>query len=216
VTVNLAVASASLYAHHQPRLYRASATVLAHPSGLVSRAVDYNSDLGMLTYGTLAETFSSLAESRTLLGEAGRDVGLTLATLRAYSATATSLPGLAVVQVAVQGPDPVLAARLANRLVRRVGLATATYFHVIALTPLDDAAIPSAPIRPRPAQDALYGGLAGLIAGYLAAALSLRLPASVPTSTPTLPMREAGVVPVKIDDPERVRVKAHSDGAHVS
>lgn len=182
ITTVLAACSAWGYAHHQQRVYQASATVFAHPSNMVVKPADYNGDVGLLTYGTIANTFASLAQSRNLMGQAGAQAHVAAPVLDQYTAVATTVPGTTVIQISVQGPEPRQAADLANALVRRVGSATDRYFRDITLTPLDDAVAPRTPIRPRTLQDVLLGGLAGLIAGFILAALSLRLPASAPVA----------------------------------
>jgi polysaccharide biosynthesis transport protein len=207
-TVAVALSGALAYAHQQPRIYQASATVLAHPSGKVSRAVDINSDVGMLTYGTLSETFSALAESRSFLDQAGQKLGVSRATVAQYTTKSATLPGTAVLEVSVTGPDPTLAAHLANTLIARVGAATADYFHVITLTRLDQATVPQQPIQPRPAHDALYAVLAGLIVGYIIALLSLNVPRPVGPAVPVSPAQQAiaDARPLRVDDADLLRV----------
>jgi capsular polysaccharide biosynthesis protein len=176
VAVLVAVGGALAYSGRQERIYRASATVFAHPSHVVSTPADFNSDVGILTYGTLAETFASLAESDRFLGEAGHDLSIQPAALTHYSVSATTLPQTTVLQVSVDGPNAQLATKLADALVTRVAAATTEYFRTFALTPLDSATTPSNPIQPAPSHDALYAGLAGLIVGFILAALSMYRP----------------------------------------
>jgi capsular polysaccharide biosynthesis protein len=174
--VVLATGSAWTYAMLQPPIYRASATVFAHPSSAVSKPADINADMGLLTYGTLTNTFAALAQSRLLLDEAGQDLSIQPTDLSAYSASAQVLPQTMVLQISVDGPNGQLAAQLADALVNRVVAATAQDYPTFALTPLDNAVVPKNPIRPVPSHDALYAGLAGLIVGFILAALSAYLP----------------------------------------
>lgn len=166
---------ALLYAHRQQRIYQATATVFAHPSGVTSPG-DYSSDVGLLTYGTLADTFAALAQSRTLLSQAAHSVGVNRDLSRTYSVSANTIAQTTVLEISVDGPDPALAARLANSLAAQAAAATARYYHIFALSPLDRATVPRAPIRPQTSHDVLYGGLAGLIFGFIVAALSIYLP----------------------------------------
>jgi capsular polysaccharide biosynthesis protein len=176
VAVLVAAGGALGYSGRQERIYRASATVFAHPSHVVSTPADINSDVGILTYGSLAETFASLAQSGRFLDEAGHDVGVQPAALDHYTTSATTLPSTTVLQVSVDGPDARLAAKLADALVTRVAAATTQYFRTFALTPLDSAVTPKDPIQPVPSHDVLYAGLAGLIVGFILAALSIYRP----------------------------------------
>jgi capsular polysaccharide biosynthesis protein len=209
-TVALALAGALIYAHHEQRIYQASATMIAHPSLKVNKAIDVNTDIGLLTYGTLGQTFASLAESRTLLNEAGRALGATQATLNQYTAKSETLPGTAVLKVSVAGPDASLSARLANAVITRAGRATNEYFRVITLTPLDPATIPDTLIRPQPARDALYAVLAALLAGYAIATLTLQ---SLAPSAPMAPLTEVSVNgrrPAEFDNAEHTHAGAWS------
>jgi capsular polysaccharide biosynthesis protein len=178
--VVLATGGSWIYAMHQPPIYRASATAFAHPSSAVSKPADINADIGLLTYGTLADTFAALAQSRLLLDEAGQDLSIQSIDLSAYSASAQTLPQTTILQISVDGPDGQLAAQLADALVYQVAEATAEDFPTFALTPLDNAVVPTNPIQPVPLHDALYAGLAGLIVGFILAALSAHQP--VPSS----------------------------------
>jgi protein tyrosine kinase modulator len=175
VTV-IAVGIAVLYAGQQTNVYQASATVFAHPSDVVKTPADVNSDVGILTYGSLAETFASLAGSNRLLSEAGHDVGVQPFVLSDYKANAVTLPQTTVLQVSVSGPNAQTAARLADALVTRVAAATAQYFRTFALAPLDSAKVPTSAIQPQPSHDALYAGLAGVLVGFILGALSLYRP----------------------------------------
>jgi len=169
----LAAGGALAYSHHEQRVYQATATVFAHPSRAVTSPGDYSSDLGLLSYGSLSQTFASLAQSRTMLDTSAAGLRLTPLDLSHYTVAATLLPATTVLEVSVDGPDPDLVTVLANRTIARVAAATTQYFHIFALTPLDSAQAPSTRIRPLTSRNILYGCLAGLIVGFIAAALPL-------------------------------------------
>lgn len=176
-TVALAVAGSLIYTHVQRRLYQASATTFAYP--IAQNASDTTNSVGLLTYGNLADTFASLAQSRHYLEQAGGTLGLAPRALTLYTVKAATLPQTTVLQISVIGPDPGTTARLADRLTRQVGIATAQYFRVFGLQALDRATVPLSPVQPKPLQQALYALVAGLIAGFAVAAVSLRVPPSV-------------------------------------
>lgn len=175
-TTALAVLAALTYTHHQERLYQASATVFAHPSAAITKPSEVTGDVGLLTYGSLAETFASLAQSHAMLAQTGNAMGLSAQALTHYSVEASTIPNTSVIQASIIGPDPVRDAQLANALVRRVAVATSRYFRVFTLTPLDDATVPTTPTQPRPTRIVLTAIVLGLILGLLAAIASLRMP----------------------------------------
>jgi len=191
-TVVLAVAGSLVYARAQPRLYQASATTFAYPRG--SGSSNPADSVGLLTYGNMADTFASLAQSRYYLHQAGARYGITPRALDPYTVKATTLPRTTVLQVSVIGPDPRATALLANELVRLVAASTVRYFHIFGLQRLDVAAPPSVPVQPHPLQQALYALIAGLIAGFAIAAVSVR-------STRRIGLSNAALSPAEADAP---------------
>lgn len=174
-TVVLAVAGSLVYARAEPRLYQASATTFAYPRDPRGSGSSNPADsVGLLTYGNMADTFASLAQSRYYLHQAGARYGIKPQALDPYTVKATTLPQTTVLQVSVIGPDPQLTALLANELLRLVAANTVRYFHIFGLQRLDVAAPSLTPIQPHPLQQALYALIAGLIAGVAIAAVSVR------------------------------------------
>jgi len=171
----LAILSAWAYSRTVPARYQATATVLAHPAASVTSASGYSSDLSLLSYGSLEQTFVGLARSSKLRDEAAAGMGLRGPSQHDYSAVANVLPASTVLEISVAGPDRNAVVTFANRLARAVSSATRRYFPIFTLTPLDPAVPPSIQIEPRTGQNVLVGGLAGLIVGFGIAVLSLRI-----------------------------------------
>jgi len=72
---SLAILAAWVYSSSVPPRYQATATVLAHPAAAVTRASDYSTDLSLLSYGSLEQTFVALARSSKLIDEAASGMG---------------------------------------------------------------------------------------------------------------------------------------------
>lgn len=171
----MAMLSAWTYSQTVPPRYQATATVLAHPAASVTRASDYTTDLSLLSYGSLEQTFVGLARSSKLRAEAAAAMGLRQTSAHEYSAVANVLPTSTVLEISVAGPDRDAVVPFANSLASAVSAATRSYFPIFTLTPLDPAVPPSIQIEPRTTQNVLVGGVAGLIAGFGVAMLSLRV-----------------------------------------
>jgi len=124
------------------------------------------------------DTFSSLAESQTMLDAAGADVHLPQTTLSDYTVLASALPRTSVLQVSVLGPDPRRSARLADAMIGELSKASTRYFRVFEFAPLDSAAVPTQPGRQQRSSIWLVAALAGAIAGFAIAALSLHTTAT--------------------------------------
>jgi capsular polysaccharide biosynthesis protein len=196
-TVAVAVAGSLVYTHVQRRLYQASATTFAYP--IAQNANDATNSVGLLTYGNMADTFASLAQSRYYLAQAGATLGLSTRDLDLYSVKAATLPQTTVLQVSVIGPDPRTVAQLADRLTLQVGIGTEQYFRVFGLHALDHATAPLSPVQPKPLQQALYALVAGLLVGFAVAAVSLRVQSSaagVPVPISAAPAAEETAAPV--------------------
>jgi capsular polysaccharide biosynthesis protein len=170
----IAIVSAWAYSQTVPARYQATATVLAHPSVKVTTADGYSTDLGLLSYGSLEQSFVGLARSSKLRDETATGMGLREAR-RDYSAVANVLPTSTVLEISVAGPDREAVVPFANRLASAVAHATRVYYPIFTLTPLDPAVPPSVQIEPRTRQNVLFGGLAGLIVGFGVALLTLRI-----------------------------------------
>ena len=191
-TVVLAVAGALVYARAEPRLYQASATTFAYPRDPSGSGSSNPADsVGLLTYGNMADTFASLAQSRYYLHQAGARYGITPQALDPYTVKATTLPQTTVLQISVIGPDPRATALLANQLLRLVAASTVRYFHIFGLQQLDVAAPSSVTVQPHPLQQAFYALVAGLIAGFAIAAVSMRSTRRIGLSNAALSPAEA-------------------------
>jgi capsular polysaccharide biosynthesis protein len=172
IVTAVAVASAWAYARTVDRRYQATATVIAHPSAVVTKASDYSNDLSLLSYGSIEQTFASLARSSTMLARAGSELGVSAQSIRTYNVIANVFPASTVLEISVQGPDPRVAVKLANKLADDVSTATLQYFQVFELTPLDPAGV-TLQVSPRTRRDMLFAGLAGVLVAIVLAALSL-------------------------------------------
>ncbi len=169
----IAAASAMAYSVTQTNRYQATATVLVHPSSNANSPSVFSDELNLLSYGSLTETFASLARSPSLIRSAAARVGVSAADAASYSAAGSLIPQTTVLEVSVDGPDPGVVVRLANQLVTDVATATTTYFHIIELTPLDPASGPAVKTQPKTARNIVFGSAAGLIVGTLIAAVSI-------------------------------------------
>jgi capsular polysaccharide biosynthesis protein len=167
----IAVGGATGYSVMQTPRYQATATVLVHPSSDATSPSVFSDELNLLSYGSLTQTFASLARSPSMIRGAANTVGVPADAARRYSATGALLPQTTVLEVSVDGPDPAVVVRLANQLVSDVSAETRTYFHIIDLTPLDPATGPAVKTQPRTVRNIAFGGAAGLIVGVLVAAV---------------------------------------------
>ena len=172
VTV-LAVVVAAGYSLNEATRYQATATVLVHPTSDANSASVFSDELNLLSYGSLTETFASLARSPSMIRSAAGAIGVSADAASHYSATGSLIPQTTVLEVSVDGPDPNTVVKLANQLVTQVSDATTQYFHIIQLTSLDAAAPPATQTQPKTARNLAIAAAAGLLLGSVIAALSI-------------------------------------------
>ena len=100
----LAAAAAWAYSRQQAPRYQGTTTVLAHPTASVTKVTDLSTDLSLLSYGALEQTFVALARSDRLLDQAAVGTGLSSAERDRYHAVANVLPASTVLEISVTGP----------------------------------------------------------------------------------------------------------------
>jgi len=168
----VAVGGAAGYSLSQTARYQATATVLVHPSSDANSPSVFSDELNLLSYGSLTQTFASLAQSPSMIRGAATHIGLQADAANAYTATGALIPQTTVLEVSVSGPDPATVVRLANQLVTDVSTETKSYFHIIDLTALDPATAPAVKTRPKTTKNMELGGIAGVVLGIAIAALA--------------------------------------------
>jgi capsular polysaccharide biosynthesis protein len=171
----LAVGAAGAYALRQGRVYESTETLYIHPSqASISQGTPavVSGELGLLSYGSMVNTFVSIAQSRSTMNEAASTLGIAPDRLKRFTAIATVPAKSFVLSISVDGPDRRILPRLDSRLSQTVANTVSADFPIVALSTLDAGSM-SSQIRPRVRRDLVYGALAGLILGFVAAVLSM-------------------------------------------
>jgi capsular polysaccharide biosynthesis protein len=115
---------------------------------------------------SIIATYEEIMNSQQIFNTVGTILQLNPTELRAYETTAVVLPDASALQLTVTGPDPVLAAQIANTMGQEsIQYIQALYNQLYTLTMLDTAVVPSNPISPRPERDALISLVLGFAVG---------------------------------------------------
>lgn len=181
------------YVRHEQRVYRATVTVVVHPSGQVATAHDLGASTQLLTSSPLLQNFAMLAETRELLVATGQHMAMPASAFEQYSVEAVNPTNTAMLQIAVMGPDARRAARLANALAARFGVRIHDSYLSFTTTTLAAAIVPTSPSRPQLGQAALASSIAGLMVGLVLAVLSFNGRAIRPPGAAPLGLAEGGV-----------------------
>jgi len=157
----------------QAPTYRATATFVMSPSaaqGDVRAYVDYLDIMSRRT--EIANTYTQVAMSNQIRQGVVTALGLSPAQDEKIDVESKQRAGTNVLEVAVEGSDPVLIADYANR----IGAATIAYaeklYEAYPLTPLDLASPPVDPLKPNKPLNLAVGAALGLVLGVALAFLS--------------------------------------------
>jgi polysaccharide biosynthesis transport protein len=154
----------------QTPLYSSTARYVVGPGPalLTGDARDLVLGLDALNRPAIVATYAEVMASQTIIYEAAGDIGLETPELVDYEFTPVEVPGASLIDLTVTGPDPAVAAALANAVGDRAGNRAGTLFSAFEVAPLDVAVAAGEPSSPLPARDAVLaavfaGGLAGFV-----------------------------------------------------
>ena len=121
---------------------------------------------------SIIATYEEIMNSQQIFNQVGANLQLESAELSAYETTAVVLPDASALQLTVEGPDPVVAAQIANTIGQEsIQYIQTLYNQLYTITMLDTAVVPSTPISPQPARDALISLVLGFAVGIVLAIL---------------------------------------------
>lgn len=132
----------------------------------------------------IAATYTEVATSRLIKGQAADALGLSAAQRAALGVSSRAIGGTNVLEISVEGPDPALVRDFTNA----IGAQTIAYvrglYATYELELLDEATLRAAPVAPSYALNLGLGALLGLCLGAGLALLAeyLRAPAARATS----------------------------------
>lgn len=158
--------------------YQATATFIITPGATLTVGRDVVNSLDTLDRRSIVATYAEVMNSQRIYGEALLSLKLEASTLEDYEMLAVVLPESSVVELDVTGPDPKLAAELANAVGYQAIKFLRGFNQVYDLNFLDTAIATEEPISPQPIRDAGLALLLGIAAGALIVILSeqIRIP----------------------------------------
>lgn len=161
------------FAFTQESIYKVTATFIITPTGSFGDIKSFASGLDMLSRRTeIANTYAEVAASWLIKQEAADELNLSWDQWKGFSVNSQLLAGTNVLKIMVEGSDPVLVRDFANM----VGAKTIDYvqelYEVYDLRPLDQAGLPSSPVKPNRVLYLALGAILGLALGVGLAFLS--------------------------------------------
>jgi len=173
LTVSLAISYAAT-----PQ-YRAVARFIIIPSSSLTSGADVVRSLDTLDRRSVVATYAEVMNSSRILEGSTNFLSLDInSIIKDYTIQAVDLPDSSVLELTVSGPDPVLAAQLANAIGFQSISFTRSLNLIYELNILDTAVPPELPFSPEPLRDGVVALVLGIAVGGVLAVLSeqIRVP----------------------------------------
>lgn len=165
LTVLIAVGASLLLNLTTTPTYRTTLQLLVIPNRSTFDGRDLVYSLGTLEDRSIVATYVEIANSQRIYREAVNAIDLGVEDRPNYRLSTVALPGANVLEVSVEGPDPVLVAELANTAAEETINYVEDTYDVFGMDLLDPAPIPRRPISPQPWRDTSLALAFGLILG---------------------------------------------------
>jgi capsular polysaccharide biosynthesis protein len=159
--------------------YRAIARFIIVPSSSLTSGADVVRSLDTLDRRSVVATYAEVMNSIRILEGSAEFLGLdTTVITRDYIIRAVDIPDSSVLELTVSGPDPVMAAKLANAIGFQSITFTRSLNLIYELSFLDTAIPAQLPFSPEPLRDGVVAVVLGLACGAVLAILSeqIRVP----------------------------------------
>jgi diguanylate cyclase (GGDEF)-like protein len=171
LTTLVAVNVALIASYLTTPMYLASARFVVSPTtGLLGSAlVD---SLATLDRRSIVSTYAEFINSHRIYMDALQVLQLQEASMEDYTIQTVVLPDANILVLTVSGPDPQLAALLANTMGQRAINYISLIYRAYDISFLDPAVSPTEPFSPQPVRDTTLALALGLIGGMALAILS--------------------------------------------
>jgi uncharacterized protein involved in exopolysaccharide biosynthesis len=169
MAVNLG--SAVYFAARQVPVFQARTTLMIVPDKTLKEPREIADSLNTLDRRTIIATLAMLPSSRTLTAEAGRQLQLGDKQFARFSVKTSVVPDSNVLELTVAGPDPRIAAMLANKIADMSVAGTSGLYGIFEMQILDRAEQPAAPLGTAVPRMLFAAALLGLLIGVAVAFL---------------------------------------------
>jgi len=178
LTTLLAVNIALVASYIATPLYRASAKFIISPSSEIAIGRDVITSLEALDKRSIISTYAEFLNSRMVYLEALSVLSLEPGDLSEYQFSTVVLPDANIIELAVLGPDPDLAALLTNTIGNHAIENIGQLYRAYDISFLDSASFSPLPVSPQPVRDTSLAFVLGLMGGSALAILSeqIRIP----------------------------------------
>jgi len=145
--------------------YEAVARFIVSPNIQNTESRDMVNSLEALDKRSIISTYAEVLNSREIIDRTLKLIGVDPVQFSAYTTLVTVLPDANIIRFSVQGPDPQVAAILANGIGQSSIDFIRKLYIIYNIEFLDQALVSSEPIQPKPVQNAGLALLVGMVVG---------------------------------------------------
>ncbi|HLO28559.1 MAG TPA: diguanylate cyclase [Anaerolineales bacterium] len=145
--------------------YEAVARFIVSPNIQNIESRDLVNSLEALDKRSIISTYAEVLNSHEIISGTLSLLGIDPVQFNAYNTYVTVLPDANIIRFSVQGPDPKVAAILANGIGQKAIDFIRDLYVIYNIEFLDQALVPTEPIEPKPVQNAGLALLVGIVVG---------------------------------------------------
>ncbi|HSA99598.1 MAG TPA: Wzz/FepE/Etk N-terminal domain-containing protein, partial [Anaerolineales bacterium] len=145
--------------------YEAVARFIVSPNIQSIESRDLVNSLEALDKRSIISTYAEVLNSHQIISDTLSTLNVDPTQFSAYTTYVTVLPDANIIRFSVQGPDPKVAAILANGIGQRAIDFISNLYVIYNIEFLDQALVPTVPIQPKPLQNASLALLVGIVVG---------------------------------------------------
>ena len=164
----LALVATAVVTARQTPVYETSAQLVAAPAEMTDPA-DVVRALETLERRTVVATFARMAATDEMRDAVAQSLRLDPRRAHAYRSHGSVVPNTNIIRIDTRGPDPKLAAAIANATAARTASEAAALYRIYVLRPLAQAVPPPSPAYPDRQRNFLVGAAIGVFLGVAAA-----------------------------------------------
>ena len=145
--------------------YEAVARFIVSPNLQNIESRDLVNSLEALDKRSIISTYAEVLNSHEIITGTLNTLGVDPVQFTAYTTSVTVLPDANIIRFSVQGPDPKVAAILANGIGQNAIDFIRNLYVIYNIEFIDQALVPTEPIQPKPLQNASLALLMGIVIG---------------------------------------------------
>lgn len=178
LTALMAVNVALIASFFTTPLYQSSTRFVVSPNADLVTGKDVITSLEALDKRSIISTYAEFLNSRRVHEETIAALHISEATFEEYAITTVVLPDANVIDLTIVGPDPVMAAQLANHIGQRTIDYMSLLYWAYDISVMDSAVPADLPVSPQPLRDSALALVLGLVGGATLVILSeqIRIP----------------------------------------